>query len=457
MRVAIILKVTDKPLLRVAINSPSLMKTMSVNVFPLLLFAVAISLMPATRLEGEGNLPLFKTIKKEGYGDLSGRVQTLLMGRKFENQGSGDTELHSGSTAFSLNYESPAYSGFSVGGEYMYSWKLYSSGDRQAFGSLDPAYVLSNSDFSILNKVYIRLALDDLGWENSYLKVGRQALHTVFAGTYNIRQKDQSYEAVLLHLENNKNLSADLGFIDKFSSWTSRDDLTNGPSANGFNPVEKVEGVPYSTNGMPFAEVTYTGFERAELTIYDFYGDDLYNTFGFNIVGTVFESDEFKTDLKIKYIRQSGMDRYENFVGFDLQSDALQAGVNFQKGDFRIEPGIFIVSGGGADNDIHSPFQPSLIIEEPMVETDAGFFGGSQSFFVESNYSWNDNNLYMLYLYTDLHSSNPIDKSKEFDIIYTRNFGSSYYFKLKMAFVDYDGSAGVTGILDYRLFFGWNL
>ncbi len=141
-----------------------------------------------------------------------------------------------------------------------------------------------------------------------------------------------------------------------------------------------------------------------------------------------------------------------------MRSDAFQGGVNFQKGDFRIEPGFFIVTGAGADNDIHSPFQPSLIIEEPMVETDAGFFGGSQSFYLESNYAWNNNNLYLLYLHTDLHSSNPVDKSKELDIIYTRTFGSRYYFKLKMGFVDYDGvSTGTEKILDYRIFLGWNL
>ncbi len=313
-----------KRLLRKRINASSLMKNTSVIAFPLFLFAFAIFLMPATRLAGEGFLPLFKTLKTEGYGDLSGRVQTLFMGRGFKNRGAGDTELHSGTTSFSLLYESPAFNGFSVGGEYMYSWNLLSTGDRLAFGNLDPAYVLSNSDFSILNKAYVRLALDDLGWKNSYLKVGRQALHTVFAGTYNIRQKDQSYEAVLLHLENNQNFSADLGFIDKFSSWTSRDDLTNGPSANGFNPVEKVEGVPYSTNGMPFIEVTYTGIKRAGLTFYDFYGDDLYNTFGFNIVGSVFESGDFKTDIKFNYIRQHGMDRFDDFTGFELRSDALR-------------------------------------------------------------------------------------------------------------------------------------
>ncbi len=423
-----------------------------------LFIALAISLIPETALKAEGNLPIFETIKKEGYGDLSGRVQTLLMGRRFENRGASDTELHSGSTAFSFNYESPEFNGFSFGGEYMYSWKLFSIGDRQAFGNQDPAYILSNSDFSILNKAYIRFTLDDWGWQNSYIKVGRQALHTTFAGTYNIRQKDQSYEAILLHFENPENLKVDLGFIDKFSSWTSRDDLTNGPSANGFNPVEKVEGVPYSTNGMPFVEVTYSGFKGTELILYDFYGDDLYNTFGFNIVGAVFESDEFKTDIKIKYIQQRGIDRFEDFVGFDLHSDALQGGVNFQKGDFRIEPGFFIVGGGGADNDIHSPFQPSLIIEEPMVETDAGFFGGSRSIYVESNYAWNNNNLYILYLHTDLHSSHPVDKSKELDIIYSRTFGPRFYFKLKMGFLNYDGvSAGTEKILDYRIFLGWNL
>ena len=56
-----------------------------------------------------------------------------------------------GNTAATLNYISPKVGGFSFGLQYSYAWKFYSVGDREAFGNQDPAYVLSNSDYSLLN------------------------------------------------------------------------------------------------------------------------------------------------------------------------------------------------------------------------------------------------------------------------------------------------------------------
>ena len=143
--------------------------------------------------------------------------------------------------------------------------------------------------------------------------------------------------------------------------------------------------------------MTYSGFERATVTLYDYYGDGLYSTFGANINYVVDASDDFESTVKLKDIGQRGIGKYERLraialgdPGFKLKSDALQGGIKFSKRTFSIEPGFFVVAGDGEDNDIHSPFQPKFIIEEPLFETDVGFFGGSESLYVEASYTWSE-------------------------------------------------------------------
>ena len=75
-----------------------------------------------------------------------------------------------------------------------------------------------------------------------------------------------------------------------------------------FIPIEKTEGVTYSTTGFQFVEASFTGMEKTILTVYDYNGDDLYNTFGFNFDYTLFESDELSAEARLKYIGQRGFE-----------------------------------------------------------------------------------------------------------------------------------------------------
>ena len=83
------------------------------------------------------------------------------------------------------------------------------------------------------------------------------------------------------------------------------------------------------------------------------------------------------------------------------------------------------------ENDIHSPFQPKYIIEEPMVETDFGFTGGARSVYLEAKHAWSKNSLYFLYLYTDVESPIFRGETNEWDIILSRNFSERFFAKLK--------------------------
>ena len=361
-----------------------------------------------------------------------------------------------GTTAATLNYISPKVGGFSFGLQYSYAWKFYSVGDREAFGNQDPAYVLSNSDYSLLNNAFLRFDLDNLGLKESSLTFGRQRIDLTFAATYNIRQKEQAYEAIVFDLGHFEGLKLSAGILDKFSSWSSRDDLTSGGTAVNFIPIERTEGVTYSTTGFQFVEASFTGVEKIILTLYDYIGDDLYNTFGVNFDYTLFHSDDLSAEARLKYIGQRGFKRFEETIGAELRADAIQAGVKILVGNMSLEPGVFIVAGDGPGNDLRSPFQPKYIIEEPMVETDFGFTGGARSIYLEGKHAWSKNSLYFLYLYTDVKSPGFRGETNEWDIILSRNFSESFFAKLKVAFVKYDGDTSKTRLIDYRVFAGWN-
>ncbi len=390
------------------------------------------------------------------YGTFSGRVQTLFMGRQFDNRADRADELHSNSTAVTINYESPVFLGLSFSGQYVHAFGQFGRGDEEKFGEEDPAYILSNSNFSILNNAYLRYDLEKLGLRESHVTVGRQTLDLGFVTSCNIRQKDQAFEGIAVDIGHFQGLSVNLGVLDKFSSWTSRDDLTSGGLANGFIDIEKVEGVPYSTRGIQFVELIYSDSQRMSLALYDYYGDDLYNTVGANIDYSLNSSDEFSTEVSLKYIGQQGMDRFDKFNRFELESNAFQAGIQLTSDDFSIEPGVFMVAGDGPENDIRSPFQPQLIIEQAMFETDFGFSGGSRSFYVEMSQKWSKSQIYILYLYTDFKAGLLNGRINETDVIYSRNLTENLYVKLKLGLVDYDDDVGNTTLLDYRLFVGYN-
>ncbi|MGR3218525.1 MAG: hypothetical protein ACUZ8H_01725 [Candidatus Anammoxibacter sp.] len=450
----------------------------------------------------------FLSLAEKGYGTVSGKIQYLTMGRiRDGNDAFGSFlggDAHSGSLALTTNYVSPVFKGFSLGLQYVHSEEIYSEGnfdsDRKrgidnlsddsrsllndAFRNRDfsnigrsdflrmlsevntdnnrksPAYNLSNSGFSKLNNAFIRYDFGNIGLRNTRITIGRQSLDLTFATKYNIRQKDQAFEAIVFETSPIDDLAVTIGHLSKFSSWTSRDDLNDGSTSNKFIDVANVESVPYNTKGFQFIETRFTGIPNTILTVYDYFGHDLYNTFGFKVDYTVNPYSTFiQYNPKLHYIKQWDVGRFAGETGTPVSADVIQAGLKMTKGNFSIEPGIFWVAGDGPENTLHTPFQPAYIIEEPLFEVDIGFEGGSFSYFIESSYAWGGkNSLYFLFLQTE-HRNNlsPSGFSREFNLIYSRDITEKSYFKIKLGTVEYENDDSVRdGWLDeYRFFLGY--
>ncbi|MGR3179347.1 MAG: hypothetical protein ACUZ8E_14965 [Candidatus Anammoxibacter sp.] len=405
----------------------------------------------------------FLSLAEKGYGTVSGKIQYLTMGRiRDGNDGFGSSlggDAHSGSLALTTNYASPVFKGFSIGLQYVHSEEIYSEGNFDN-GRKNPAYNLSNSGFSKLNNAFLRYDFSNIGLKDTSLTIGRQSLDLTFATKYNIRQKAQAFEAIVFATNIIDNLAVTIGHLSKFSSWTSKDDLNTGNSSNKFIDVENVESVPYNTKGFQFIETRFTGIPNTILTVYDYFGHDLYNTFGFKVDYTFNPDSTFiQYNPKLHYIKQWDVGRFAKDAGTPVGADVIQAGLKMTKGNFSIEPGIFWVTGDGPEDTLHAPFQPAYIIEEPLFEIDIGYEGGSFSYFLESSYAWGGkNSLYVLFLQTE-HRNNlaPSGYSREFNLIYSRDITEKSFFKIKLGTVEYENDDSVRdGWLDeYRFFLGY--
>ncbi len=430
----------------------------NVRVFLLLYTAILISFLFPSASNADD---IVKQIEEAGYGSISGQIQHISMGRTRDgNDGFGSPlagDAHAGSLTITANYLSPEYKGFSLGLQYVHAIETHSAGSYD--GHKNAAYNLSISDFAKLNNVFIRYNFESFGLKESNLTVGRQSLNYNFMTNYNIRQKAQAFEAVVFETKEIDDLTVTLGHLSRFSSWTSKDDLNDGSGSAKFIDIENVEGVPYSTKGFQFLETSYTGIPNTSLSIYDYFGHDLYNTFGAKIDYTFNPESTFKYMYRFHYITQWDVGKFSERTGTSVKADTFQTGLKMMYGNFSIEPGIFKVTGDGPEDTLHTPFQPALIGEEPLFEFDLSFEGGSLSYFLESSYNWGEkNSLYFLYLQTKHRRDlSPGGTSREFNLIYSRDITEKAYLKVKLGNVEYNNHSGVKDgwLNEYRLFLGY--
>lgn len=402
----------------------------------------------------------FLSLEEAGYGKLSGQVQHITMGRtRGGNDGFGSPlggDAHAGSLAVTANYISPEYLGLSLGLQYVHAFELYSEGSYD--GRKNAAYNLSISDFSKLNNAFIKYNFEQFGLKDTSITAGRQSLDLNFMTHYNIRQKAQAFEAIVFETEAIENLNVTLGHLSKFSSWTSKDDLNSGSTSNKFIDVENVENVNYSTKGFQFIESEFTGIPNAILSVYDYFGHDLYNTFGSKLDYSINPDSKLNYMFRFHYMTQWDVGKFAKETGTAVKADAFQTGIKMSYGNFSIEPGIFKVTGDGPEDTLHTPFQPRYIGEEPLFEIDLSFEGGSLSYFIESTFDWSKNSLYFLFLQTE-HRKDlfPAGTSREFNLIYTRDITKKAYFKVKLGNVAYNNHSDVKDgwLNEYRFFLGY--
>ncbi|MFW5915800.1 MAG: hypothetical protein ACOCTQ_04930, partial [Planctomycetota bacterium] len=309
----------------------------------------------------EEKSPVFEPLNTQELGHFSGRVQLLLMRRNFDHQ-----DASSGTLATTLGYVSPDRYPVQVGLTYIHSARLFEG------GSLNPpeggAYPVLNDRFSILQEAYLKWKLDDLGLSDSHFVVGRKNSDYDFAPTFAIRQKPQGLEGLFPHLGQWEDFSIDVGHIERFSSWGGR----NEGSDYLHHRYQKIEDVvaahdgisaPGGASSMQFVNLDAQPLPWLDLTVYDLYGYNLYNTFGLKTATTLQDGENGDLVWKKHLVVQNDVGNYNRALGEGLDATALETSLALTRGDFMLEPGLFSVF---SDDDLRHPTESSLTWENTL-------------------------------------------------------------------------------------------
>lgn len=390
-------------------------------------------------------------VNELGIGTVSGKIQALFMRRDFDGE-----DASSGTLAETLNYKSPHFGPFTFGLQYIRADRLFEGGSLEPAHGNGQAWHILNTDFHVLNEAYVNLNFDFLDLPGTDLTVGRQIADYNFAPTYNCRQKPQAIEAAVLSSSDIiSGVSFELGHIEKFSSWSTRDG-GNAVYKASFNDIEDViadsEGIASpDTHGMQFVTVSSGIIPQTDVTVYDLYGANLYNTFGAKADIKMLESDELRVTWKNHYIMQSDVGDFAN----DLDARTLESALEFKTGNLMVQPGVMTVFGG---DDLRHPFESSLTWESLLDWYTRPNLDGSDSAYLKSTYTFGDTLLYALYFVTDHDRATDGGAfDQELDIVINHDVTDRLYVTLKLGYGYRDNRAGNpnTSREDYRLFVGY--
>lgn len=362
---------------------------------------------------------LFTELNEKGLGNFSANNQLFYMHRSIPD----DERIERGasSVALTINYKSPIIKNISLDLSYIQSIRFneYSSTSEAA------AELLQNESFGILNNLNFNYHLNALGLKNGLIKIGRFPLHTEFFTTYQIRQKEQAYEGVLIDLPKLGNWGFKIGYLSRFSSWKSNPHEFRAISEN-FKGGETVD------RGQEFVETKYHNTKtNTNLGIYYSLANDLLHTSGFSFLQKGIDLGQEKSmSFRIKSIVQ-----WKNDSSLDESIYAVQPGILFQYKELNIEGGLFLVDGSRTNNinKIQNPFGARIISSEPLVETDKSLITGNKSFYLENSYRFEKGKIYLLYLYTDNHSENTM--IQEFNMITSYHLSERWTSSLKTGFL----------------------
>lgn len=384
----------------------------------------------------------FDCLEKSGFGSFSGRIQTLLMHRDIEGTGDGT----SGTAAITLDYLSPEFHGFTLGGQFISSTRLFESGSVPSAG-----YWLSNDDFNVLNEGYLAYDFDKLGWKDSSIKVGRQIVNYDFAPAYFIRQKAQSFESAILKLEPADGLCIDIGHLDRFSSWSSREGGVGAAPRADFVDVEQAAGVTYDTTGIQFISAVYDGCEPWSLAMYDFYGNDLYNVFGAK--GSYkweLGSDAGALICRTHWANQQDVGRMDVDGLGSISSNVVELGVDWAREGLTLSAGAVVVNG----DRFQIPFRTSFTIDTELLCYTDQFQGETNSGYLKGVYKTGNWLFYSMFV-IDQHEDDTT--CREIDGVVKYNFTDGFSTTVKAGYGDrkYSGDSGHSDAVDLRWFLAW--
>ncbi|MDQ8187911.1 OprD family outer membrane porin [Pelagicoccus sp. SDUM812002] len=198
--------------------------------------------------------------------DLS--TTLLVMGRNYGDGISGSSA--SASVSVAAHSELTETVGFGL--KSIHVENLFENGKENA------AYWLSNDNSTSLSEAFLSYRFQSAYRRNTELTIGRRELSYPFLPAYKVRHQAQSLEGAFVSTNLRDEISVDIGHIERYSSWPSRED---GSSAldTSFKKLGERLGHSSARSGVQFVS---TRFEQKSLSVdlYDYYAEGLYNNAG---------------------------------------------------------------------------------------------------------------------------------------------------------------------------------
>lgn len=345
-----------------------------------------------------------------GAHSLKLSAQTLVMGRDFGNNNQGS----SGSVSATFDFDWRPLERLELGGQFVQVNQLYQDGRD------DAAYWLSNDDQTILNGASLQYDFSGDTDGSSVLKLGRLLEHYDFFPSYkNARHKVQAFEGGVWQAKLADGLTLDVGHIERYSSWTSRE---GGPSpVNGdFITLSERLGSSGSDSGVQFLSSSYKAGKNS-LTAYNYYANDLYNNFGFKVSRTLSPADsEGKWSASFRYDRQDGGS--DGFLD-GHEAEAVEATIGYKKGSYFWNAGWTHI---GSSASYLAPFRTSHEIDMSFLWYTNQYEADTDSFHWKGVYKKKGWVFYSLLVHAD-HSNR---EESEANVVVRRIFDNNIWLAL---------------------------
>jgi len=381
----------------------------------------------------EARTSLFSLLNSYDIGTFSGHLKELSIYNDFggdaNNYPHGNGYAHTAS--LTMKYISKEYAGFKFGIEYVYASPLSTGGGELDSGDTKGENWLANGQVNVLNQLYINYNFKALGLDKTNLTVGRQVLESTdghwdglsFIPKKNIRHKDQAIEGVTMRFEDVDDLNLIIGHVEKFSNWGWTDydgDMFDDVEDAFLRKVEqdyngpKLEGT-INGNGMQFIEGTYSGITNLKLTAFDYYCDEVINTYGAKVAYQIAKTWKFDT----QFVHQDGIGKLEDFFrDTEIRSDLFEASITKSVGTLNFQLGYLTVLGDNSDDSTYksftAPFEFNSGIAGQILVNTSSFTAGAQNYYLNTSGMIGDTFIALLYTYTD-HVNSDHAQMKAFD------------------------------------------
>ena len=363
---------------------------------------------------------------------LKGSTQFLAMGRDFGGANRGN----SGSVSVTVDAGYSISESLSLGGQLVHAQRLWES---------DPqwAYKLSNDTATSLNELYAAFEASP----SASIKLGRQIVDYDFFPTYKIRHKAQAIEALVVKSELADGLSLDLGHIERYSAWPSREGafFALDSSFRDFSDRNDPTRAPGGDDGVQFVSAKWDVDKSLSITAYDYYAGGFYNNLGLKGVYSFAPNSDGSTwSASGHFIKQDG-----NGVT-DQDAFASELNLRYKKGSLTLDTGWTHIAN---DDDLQVPFRTSFVIDTELLWYTNQYDAGTDSLHFKGTYKFDRWSFVGIFVEAE-HANG--DDAREFDLIVKRTFENSVWAAFKGGYGDRELNGVDQHASDLRLFVGYD-